>query len=125
MTPPQSKTHSLINSLGTALLLFGAVLCYLRIDAVSQQITNVLAAYGSEALGLFPATGLAATRVLQDLALNPVSTLSASLQFLLSFWPVAIIFLGALLLRKSIFPIISLPLSTVHDSDSASQGVSE
>jgi hypothetical protein len=125
MTHRQSKMHLLINSLGTALLLFGAVLCYLRIEAVSQQMTNVLAAYGSEAVGLFPATGLAATRVLQDLALNPASALSASLQFLLSFWPVAIIVLGALLLRKTIFPIISLPLSTAQDSGSVTQGVRE
>lgn len=125
MTQPQSKTHSLINSLGTALLLFGAVLCYLRIEAVGHQITNVLAAYGSEAVGLFPATGLAATRLLQDLALNPASALSASLQFLLSFWPVAIIFLGALLLRKTIFPIISLSPSTAQESGSVTQGVSE
>jgi hypothetical protein len=125
MTPLENKSHSLNNSFGTGLLLFGATLSYLRIENITQHIANTVAAYGSEALGLFPAMGLAAARIFQELTLNPASALSAFLQFLLSFWPVAIIFLGALLLRKSIFPIVSLPVFAEQESDSRPQPVRE
>jgi hypothetical protein len=125
MTPLENKSHSMNNSLGAGLLLFGATLSYLRIENITQQIANAVAAYGSEALGLFPAMGLAAARLLQELTLNPAVALAAFLQFLLSFWPVAIIFLGALLLRKSIFPIACLPIFTEQESDSRPQPVRE
>jgi len=121
MTPLENKSHSLNNSFGAGLLLFGATLSYLRIENITQHI----AAYGSEALGLFPAMGLAAARLLQELTLNPASALSGLVQFLLSFWPVAIIFLGALLLRKSIFPIACLPVFAEQESDAKPQPVRE
>ena len=125
MTPLENKSHSLNNSFGAGLLLFGATLAYLRIENITQQIANTIADYGSEALGLFPAMGLAAARLLQELTLNPASALSAFLQFLLSFWPVAIIFLGALLLRKSIFPVAYLPGFAEQESGPRPQPVRE
>jgi hypothetical protein len=91
------------NILGTAFLLFGSALSYLRAEAATQHVTDALQAYGAEAFGILPAVGLAAARLLQDLTLAHVSTLSMSLRFLVSCWPVAIIFLGAYLLRDSLF----------------------
>ena len=79
MTPLENKSQSLHNALGTALLLFGAILCYLRAVAIAQQIVNTLAPYGSEAFAWLPATGLAAARLLQELTANPASALSAIL----------------------------------------------
>jgi hypothetical protein len=125
MTPLENKSHSLNNSFGAGLLVFGATLSYLRIENITQHIATTVAAYGSEALGLFPAMGLAAARVLQEFTLNPASALAALLQFLLSFWPVAIIFLGALLLRKSIFPIACVPVFAEQESESQPQPVRE
>jgi len=123
MTSLENKTPSITNTLGTALLLFGAVLCYLRIEAVSQKIAGMFTVYGSDAFGLLPSTGLAAARLLQNLTLNPASSLSALVQFLLSCWPVAILFVGAFFLRNTLFP--SLPLSVAQDSHSAAQPVRE
>lgn len=123
MTSGENKTPSINNTLGTGLLLFGAVLCYLRIEAVSQKIADIFTVYGSNAFGLLPSTGLAAARLLQNLTLNPASSLSALLQFLLSCWPVAILFVGAFFLRKTLFP--SHPLSVAQDSSSAAQPVCE
>ena len=123
MTSLENKTPSITNTLGTALLLFGAVLCYLRIEAVSQKIADMFTVYGSGAFGLLPSTGLAAARLLQNLTLNPASSLSALVQFLLSCWPVAILFVGAFFLRKTLFP--RLPLSVAQDSHSAAQPVRE
>jgi hypothetical protein len=133
MTAPQIKntafsdslSDSFNNSVGTALLLFGTTLSYLHIEAISRQIASALAEYGSEALGLIPAIGLAAAGVLQELTSNPASALSAVLQFLLSFWPVAIVFLGATLLRKTIFSIRTSALLAENTSDSMPQGVRE
>jgi hypothetical protein len=121
MTQPENKSHSLYNILGTALLFFGAILSYMHFAATAQQIADFPAAYGSEALGLVPATGLIAARVLQALTLSPASALSTLLHFLLSFWPVTLIFLGALLLRETIFPLSGLPLGSRRDSDSPAQ----
>jgi len=125
MTPLENKSHSLNNSFGAGLLLFGATLSYLRIENITQHIATTVAAYGSEALGLFPAMGLAAARLLQELTLNPASALSGLVQFLLSFWPVAIIFVGAVPLRKSIFPLACLTHSAEQDSNSLPQQVRE
>ncbi|MGA2419527.1 MAG: hypothetical protein ABSG69_05545 [Candidatus Acidiferrum sp.] len=123
MTSAENKTPSISDTLGTALLLFGAVLCYLRIEAIDQKIADLFNAYGSNAFGLLPSTGLAAARLLQNLTLNPASSLSALIQFLLSCWPVAILFVGAFFLRKTLFP--SRPLSAEQASRSSAQPVRE
>ena len=121
MTPLENtKSISLNNTLGTALLLFGTILSYLRVTSVIQGITNAVADYTSNAVGVLPATGLAAARLLQAVTLDPTSALSTLLQFLLSCWPVAIIFLGALFLRESLFAVPTQPFAT-RDSASAPQ----
>src|SRR5271157_4398155 len=103
MTPLKTKTYSIKNILGGGLLLFGALLCYLRVVASIQKATVDFPSDASDVLGLLPGAGLAAARLLQDLTLNPTSAFSACLYFLLSCWPVVIIFLGAILLRNSLF----------------------
>ena len=103
MTPLETKAYSLNNILGGALLLFGALFCYLRVVASIKHVSFYFPSNASDVLGLLPATGLAAARLLQDLTLNPASAFSAALYFLLSCWPVVIIFLGAILLRNSLF----------------------
>jgi hypothetical protein len=123
MTPAKNQSYSLNNVLGTALLLSGAFLCYLHVAAIAQQIAISFAANGAENLGLFPVAGLLAARLLQALTLNPASALSALLQFLLSFWPVTFIFLGALLLRKTIFPVRIVPFLSESASNSLAQRV--
>ncbi len=124
MNPPETKTFSLNNILGTGLLLSGALLCYVRLATALQHATIALPSNSSDALGLLPATGLAVARVLQDLTLNPISVFSAFLYFLLSCWPVAIISLGAILLRKSLFAAV--PSASSWNSDApGSEGVRE
>ena len=103
MTAPEAKSYSLNNILGGGLLLLGGVLCTARLVATVQHANFFYGSNGSEALGLLPASGLAIARLWQDLTLDPASAISALLYFLLSCWPVAIIFLGAIFLRKSLF----------------------
>jgi hypothetical protein len=99
-----SKAPSLSSILGVAALLCGAAFCYLRVAPLIERITGLLPADASDTLGLLPATGLAIARLLQYFTLGPASALSPLLHFLLSCWPVAILLLGAILLRKAFFP---------------------
>jgi hypothetical protein len=118
MDTRETKSYSLNNILGTGLLLSGALLCYLRLAAAIQHATIALPSNGSDALGLLPATGLVVARVLQDLTLSPVSVFSAFLYFLLSCWPLAVVSLGAILLRKNLFA--ALPPASSWNSDAPS-----
>jgi hypothetical protein len=113
-----AKRLTMNNILGTACLLFGAVLSYLRVESAAQQVASTLQGYGSEAFGLLPAVGLAGARLLQDLALNHNSALAMLLGFLLSCWPVAISIVGVVLLRDSLFA--SQPVYAARRYDSVS-----
>jgi hypothetical protein len=116
MTPSTTKTPSINNALGAALLVFGALLSYMRFEAVAQQISRLLTGYGSEALGLLPATGLAAARLIQNFVFDAAATPSVILQFLLSFWPVGAIFVGAILLCKPFSPQFMTQLTANEES---------
>jgi hypothetical protein len=98
-----TKRLTMTNILGTACLLFGSVLSYLRIESVTQHVASTLQSYGSDAFGLFPAVGLAGARLLQDVTLSHNSVLAMVLGFLLSCWPAAISLVGVVLLRDSLF----------------------
>jgi hypothetical protein len=111
-----AKRLTMNNILGTACLLFGAVLSYLRIESATQQVASTLQAYGAEAFGLLPAVGLAGARLLQDLALNHNSALAMLLGFLVSCWPVAISLVGVVLLRDSLFASQPGYAARVYDS---------
>lgn len=109
MTALQLKSNALNNTLGSALLLFGALLSCARLVTATQHVSGLWNVYGAEALGLLPATGLAAARLLQNITLDPAGTASVALHFLLSCWPVAVIFLGALLLRRNFAKALTTP----------------
>jgi hypothetical protein len=124
MNHAENNAYSLKNILGTALLLFGAILCYFHVTAGIQYATHFVPAGASDAIGFLPASGLVAAILLQDLTLNPSSAISAVLYFLLSCWPVATLLLGVVLLRKSIFAPFPAP-SSLTSPFSAPQGVRE
>ncbi len=109
MTAQQLKTNALNNTLGAALLLFGALLSCARLATATEHVFGLWNLYGAEALGMLPATGLAAARLLQSLTLDPAGAASVALQFLLSCWPVAAIFLGAILLRRNFAQALAIP----------------
>jgi hypothetical protein len=124
MTHPENKSsYSLNNSLGTALLLLGGILAYLRVEAIGRQLAGMLTPYGSDLVGLFSMIGLAAARLLQAFTLSPTSAASAILLFLLSFWPVAAILSGVILLRKNLFPPAMPPCTASRPSGSLLRGM--
>jgi hypothetical protein len=123
MSNLQNGNFSVRNISGTALLVFGAALAYFRIESGAERFAGLLSAYGSDAIGTLPATGLAIARLFQDVALDPAPGFSFFVRFLVSFWPIAAIFLGALLLRKSLFPQFVHRASTGEHSATVAQGV--
>jgi len=123
MSNLQNGNFSFRNISGTALLVFGAALAYFRIESGAERFTGLLSAYGSDAIGMLPATGLAIARLFQDLALDPASGFSLFVRFLVSFWPIAAVFVGALLLRKSLFPQSMHEARTDEHSATVAQGV--
>jgi hypothetical protein len=110
MTATETRNYSLTNILGSALLVSGALIAYLRISGAVQHITSGFPAY-SDTFGTLPAVGLAAAHLLQSVALEHSAALSTISHFLLSCWPVAIMLLGVILLRKSLFATPSSRLS--------------
>ncbi len=120
MTSAQSKTHSISNILGIGLLVFGALLSYVRLESATQQLSGMLQGYGAEAFGLLPAVGLASARLLQDWTLDPTSTLPMFARFLLSCWPVVVILFGVALLRKTLLATLTTRSLAGGRSDSRS-----
>jgi hypothetical protein len=123
MTAQQLKTNALNNTLGAALLLFGALLSCARLATATEHVSGMWNLYGAEALGMIPATGLAAARVLQSLTLDPAGAASVALQFLLSCWPVAAIFLGAILLRRNFAQALTMQSGPSGDARENSSGL--
>ena len=115
-----TKRLTMTNILGTACLLFGSMLSYLRIESATQHVASTLQAYGSEAFGLLPAVGLAGARLLQDVTLSHNSALAMVLGFLLSCWPAAISLVGVVLLRDSLFA--SQPVYATRPGDTSVSG---
>jgi hypothetical protein len=111
-----TKRLTMTNILGTACLLFGSMLSYLRIESATQHVASTLQAYGSEAFGLLPAVGLAGARLLQDVTLSHNSALAMVLGFLLSCWPAAISLVGVVLLRDSLFGSQAVYAARAYDS---------
>jgi hypothetical protein len=122
MNTSLTKRLTMNNILGTALLLFGSALSYLRVETATEHVTNTLQSYGLDVFGLLPAVGLASARLLQDLTLSHGSALAMLLGFLLSCWPVAVSLLGAVLLRDSLFPSQSENAYAANNYDSPTFG---
>jgi hypothetical protein len=122
MNTSLAKRLTVNNILGTAFLLFGSALSYLRLEAATQHVAGTLQAYGSEVFGLLPAVGLVSARLLQDLTLSHDSALTMLLSFLVSCWPVAFSLLGVVLLRNSLFPSFSQTAYAANDYDSPAFG---
>jgi hypothetical protein len=123
MTAQQLKANALNNTLGAALLLFGALLSCARLATATEHVSGMWNLYGAEALGMLPATGLAAARLLQSLTLDPTGAASVALQFLLSCWPVAAIFLGAILLRRNFAQALKMPSEPAGDARENGSGL--
>ncbi len=101
MVARQTSPRSLHSIAGVILLALGFLILFANLDAVAAQIANAAGASGEQTLEMLPALVLATSHALQAYAFDHAGFLSGLLQILVSFWPLILIILGAVLLRDA------------------------
>ena len=99
MAAQQTSRRSLKSIAGAILLALGFLILFANLNGVTGQITSAVGTSPEPAQGILPALVLATLHVLQDYAFDRVGFLSVLLQFLVPFWPLILIVIGAVLLR--------------------------
>jgi hypothetical protein len=97
MAAQQTSPRSLKSITGAILLALGFLILFANLDVVTGQIASAAGTSGEPSQGMLPALVLAAFRVLQDYAFDHAGFLSGLLQILVSFWPLILIIIGAVL----------------------------
>jgi hypothetical protein len=100
MAERRATSQNLKSIAGASLLAVGFVVLLANLDGVAASLCNVAGIPVHEAPGILPALGLAALHAAQSYAFDHQGFLSGVLQILVSFWPVILILVGALLLRE-------------------------
>lgn len=100
MADRRATSQNLKSIAGASFLALGFVMLFANLDGVAASLCNVAGIPVHEAPGILPALGLAALHAAQSYAFDHQGFLSSLLQILVSFWPVILILLGALLLRE-------------------------
>src|SRR6266478_892430 len=99
MAAQQTSPQSLKSITGAILLALGFLILFANLDGATGQITSAVGTSPEPAQGMLPALALATLHVLQDYAFDHAGFLSGLLQILVSFWPLILIVIGAVLLR--------------------------
>jgi hypothetical protein len=99
MAAQQTSPRSLKSITGAILLALGFLILFANLDGVTGQISSAVGTSPEPAQGMLPALALATLHVLQDYAFDHAGFLSGLLQILVSFWPLILIVIGAVLLR--------------------------
>ena len=86
---------------GAILLALGLLVLFANLDAVAAQITGAAGISGEQTPGVLPALVLTAFDGLEAYAFDHAGFLSGLLQILVSFWPLILIIIGAVLLRDA------------------------
>jgi hypothetical protein len=102
MVTRQTSPRSLHSIAGAILLAVGFLILFANLDAVAAQIANAAGASGEQTLGMLPALAQATSRALQAYAFDHAGFVSGLRQILVSFWPLILIILGAVLLRDAL-----------------------
>lgn len=100
MADRRATSQNLKSIAGASFLAFGFVMLFANLDGVAASLCNVAGIPVHEAPGILPALGLAALRAAQSYTFDQQGFFSSVLQILVSFWPVILILVGALLLRE-------------------------
>jgi ascorbate-specific PTS system EIIC-type component UlaA len=101
MAARQTSSQNVKSIIGAILLALGFLVLFGNLDAVSAQISRAAGTPVGPTQGMLPALVLAALHALQDFAFDHARFLSGLLQILVSFWPLILIIIGAVLLRDA------------------------
>jgi hypothetical protein len=98
MATRQTTSRSLKSILGASIFALGFLLLLVNLDAVATQVSSTICTR-AEAPGMLAAIGLASLHAVQHYTFNHDEFLSSLVQILVSFWPLILILVGAVLLR--------------------------
>ena len=101
MAAQQTTPRSLMSIAGAFLLAVGFLILFSNLDAAATQLTYATGNVGTRALETLPALILVLLHGLQVYVFDHAGFLSGVLQFLVSFWPLILIIIGAVLLRDA------------------------
>jgi hypothetical protein len=101
MAARQTSSQNLKSIMGAILLALGFLVLFANLDAVTGQINSAAGTPVGPAQGMLPALVLAALHAIEDYAFDHAGFSSGLLQILVSFWPLILIIIGAVLLREA------------------------
>jgi adenine deaminase len=87
---------------GAALFALGFVLLFANLDAVASSVSRILGTSQSSGMEAIPALILATSHAAQAYAFDHQGFLSVLQQILVSFWPLILVVIGAVLLRGAL-----------------------
>jgi hypothetical protein len=99
MAARRATSQNLKSIAGATFIALGLAFLFANLDEVAVSLNNSAGVPVHQAPGILPTLGLAALYAVQSYAFNHEGFLSSLLQILVSFWPVILILVGALLLR--------------------------
>ena len=102
MVARQTSSQSLRSIAGAILLSLGFAILFVNLDAVASIVSDYAGLSGHEGLGVLPAVGLAGLHAAQAYTFDQRGFISALQQILVSFWPLVLIFAGAIVLHRAL-----------------------
>jgi hypothetical protein len=101
MAARQATFQSLKSIAGATFLALGLVLLFANLEGVGVSVSSLSDTSSQQTMGILSALGLAALHAAQAYVFDQPGLISGFLQFLVSFWPLVLIAIGAALLRGS------------------------
>jgi hypothetical protein len=98
MTARWTSSQGLQSIAGAGVFALGLLLLFVNLDGVAAQVSSIVCT-PAEAPGMLAAIGLAGLHALQAYAFDHAGFLSSLVQILVSFWPLILVLVGAVLLR--------------------------
>ena len=86
---------------GATLVAVGLFILYEDLAGAIAHVRDVLGSNGSEALGIFPAVILAASKAAHGCSFDHHTLVTGLIRMLISFWPPLVVIVGTSLLRDT------------------------
>ena len=102
MAERRASIQSLISIAGASILAVGFVILFANLDEAAATVANLAGISAYEGLGSLPALGLAGLHALEAYTFDQPGFISGFLKILVSFWPLVLIFAGAVVLRRAL-----------------------
>jgi len=99
MDSRKPSAKSLKSITGAALVALGLLMLFANMDGVVSSMDGLASISANETLGALPAIGLVALHAVQTYSFDRVGFFSSLQQILVSFWPLLLVVIGAILLR--------------------------